>query len=243
MNPSIDVTLRAFGLDVSHTGRALRSMGRYIRDGKEFRRLGGRWRLRDAYPVLADYDADAGVATGHYFHQDLWVARLIYKRRPPQHLDIGSRIDGFVSHLLTFMPVTVMDVRPLTSSVDGLSFIRGDGSDLTGYSDKSIDSLSCLHAIEHFGLGRYGDPVDPEAHVRAVREMARILAPNGRFYLSTPIGKERVHFNAHRVWDPVSVLEVCNLPLVSFAAVGDDGNLHVDVDPADYRNASYACGM
>jgi len=60
-------------------------------------------RLRYLYPILEDLGDEAGVASGHYFHQDLWAARKVFARRPVEHVDVGSRIDGFVAHLLTFM--------------------------------------------------------------------------------------------------------------------------------------------
>ena len=83
---------------------------------------------------------------------------------------------------------------------DGLRFVQGDMCRLDGFETGSVDSLSCLHTIEHVGLGRYGDPIDPEGWVVAVRELARILAPGGRLYLGTPIGRERVCFNSERVF-------------------------------------------
>jgi hypothetical protein len=70
------------------------------------------------------------------------------------------------------------------------------------------DSLSCLHAIEHFGLGRYGDPIDPTGHERGIANMALLLKPGGTFYLSTPIGQERVEFNANRVFDPHTIIKL-----------------------------------
>ena len=134
-------------------------------------------------PMLSDYAEAAGSAGGHYFHQDLWAARRIHARAPGQHVDIGSRIDGFVSHVLAFMPVTVVDIRPLESEVEGLTVVRGDVCRLSTFPSNSIESLSSLHAIEHIGLGRYGDPILPEGWRAALVECVRVLAPGGRFYL------------------------------------------------------------
>lgn len=61
------------------------------------------------------------------------------------------------------------------------------------------DSLSCLHTIEHFGLGRYGDPIEPDGHLKGLAQLKQMVAPGGILYLSTPIGPKRVEFNAHRV--------------------------------------------
>ncbi|MBN2576795.1 MAG: DUF268 domain-containing protein [Deltaproteobacteria bacterium] len=197
------------GFDPVIALRRARSLPRFLRDLARYDSAGDNWgfriRVADLHPVLADFDANAGEASGHYFYQDLWAARKIFARRPNRHIDVGSRIDGFIAHLLAFMPVTVLDVRPLGSSVLGLTFVREDATDLAGISDESVDSLSSLHAVEHFGLGRYGDPVDPGAWYRALQAFQRVLANDGRLYLSVPVGRERVCFNAHRVFSPMRI--------------------------------------
>ena len=199
---------------------------------------------RDLYPILNERAQGAGTAGGHYFHQDLWAARKILARRPPRHLDIGSRIDGFVAHLLVFMPVTVVDIRPIEGRVKGLTFIQDDATELSAFHDDSVESLSSLHAAEHFGLGRYSDAVDPEACFRFMQALGRVLSPNGRLYFSVPIGRERVEFNAHRVFAVRTILSsFARLQLVSFSFVGEDDRLYEDVDPSQVPAGGYACGL
>ena len=228
--------------------RSVRNLPRFVRTVAQYRAAcsGGPFPLTasDLYPALQDFDADAGEATGHYFFQDLWAARKIFQRRPECHIDVGSRIDGFVAHLLTFMPVTVIDVRPLTSRIPGLDFVRADATNLDGFSDRSVDSVSSLHAIEHFGLGRYGDSVDPDGWRKALLALQRVLRPGGRLYLSVPVGRERLCFNAHRIFSPMRVIEtVAELDLVSFAGVDDSGRFLDGVKPERLANQEYACGL
>ena len=200
--------------------------------------------LRDLEPVLTDFVSEAGIARGHYFHQDLWAARRVFAEHPRQHVDVGSRIDGFVAHVLTFMPVTVVDIRGLESTVEGLTFVRGDMCRLDFFTSGSVESVSCLHAIEHVGLGRYGDPVDARGWHVALRELARVLAPGGRLYLGTPIGRERLCFNSQRVFSPVTIIDVLSdLKLAAFSAVGDDDRLVADAVPAAFAEARNACGL
>lgn len=195
-------------------------------------------------PALSDYDAPAGIARGHYFHQDLWAARRIFATRPAMHVDIGSRIDGFAAHVLTFMPLTIVDIRPMESPVSGLTFVQGDATNLRAIPDSSVESLSSLHAIEHIGLGRYRDRIDADGWRKATRELTRVLAPGGRLYLSVPVGRERVEFNSHRVFAPATIIEAfAPLQLVSFNAVDDSDALHLDADPAGYTHAHFSCGM
>lgn len=141
-----------------------------------------RVKIPDLFPILDERWAVAGTVGGHYFHQDLWAARKIYERRPERHVDIGSRIDGFVAHLLPFVPVTLIDVRPISSTLKGLSFIQDDATLLRNFDDCSVQSISSLHAAEHFGLGRYSDPIEPNACFRFMKALQRVVAKNGRLY-------------------------------------------------------------
>lgn len=201
-------------------------------------------RLKYLRPMLADRGAVAGVVGGHYFHQDLWAARKIFESRPARHVDVGSRLDGFVAHILPFVPVEVVDIRHLDSTIEGLTFVQEDATELKRFASNSVESLSSLHAVEHFGLGRYGDPVDPEACFKALRNMARVLRPGGRFYLGVPVGRERVEFNAHRVFNPRTIIgELRDLRLVAFSAVDDAGAFQADATLDEMAMARYACGL
>lgn len=176
--------------------------------------------IKNLYPCLNDWDDNAG-SLGYYFWQDLWAARKIFQARPSQHYDIGSRVDGFIAHVLPFMEVTMLDIRPLPQKVSGLNFIQADATNLEGIADKSIISLSSLCAPEHFGLGRYGDSVDPEACFAAMKSMQRVLAPEGHLYMAVPVGDESgVAFNAHRIFAPELVIETMNeLRLEEFSVI------------------------
>lgn len=190
-----------------------------------------------------DWDGEAGTASGHYFNQDLWAAKKIFEEDPATHFDIGSRIDGFVSHLLVFTEVNYVDIRPLESEWDNLNFIQADATEMKEFDDNSLDSVSSLHAAEHFGLGRYGDPIDPSGSVKFMRSLRRVLAPSGKLYFSVPVGEERVEFNAHRVFSPHTVLDTFDkLELVSFAAVVD-GDIDKSATPDDVTDGRYNCGL
>ena len=242
--------MRQFGFSPEQLIHGLRGLPRFWRNLATFKR-----QMRGAshpmafgalYPVLADYRETAGVAEGHYFHQDLWAARRICAQRPSRHIDVGSRVDGFVSHVLCFMPVSVVDVRELKTEVEGLSFVQCDATTMAEWTDDSVESLSSLHAVEHFGLGRYGDPVDADGAFKAMASFARVLKPGGRLYFGTPIGRERVEYNAHRIFDPLTIIETFTrggLRLVAFSAVDDAGRFIASATPASFRDADYSCGL
>jgi hypothetical protein len=196
-------------------------------------------------PILSDAASSSGVAKGHYFHQDLWAARRIHAFKPIQHIDVGSRVDGFVAHLLTFMNVTVIDVRPLISKVPGLVFTQKDMMAVNGAEDLSSESVSCLHALEHFGLGRYGDPFDWNGWRKGLVNLASIVKEGGRLYLSVPIGPQVVEFNAHRIFAPQTIINEAKkqgLSLHEFSFIDDDGNFHPGVKVDIASDCRYGCG-
>lgn len=219
-----------FGVDPIRMFRSLRGLPRYIRDFIRFR-SGYIGRL-ELLPCLHDWYEEGGTTKSEYFWQDLLVARKIFAAKPEKHVDIGSRVDGFVAHVASFREIEVFDVRPITTQIPGVTFKQADlmvnVEGMVGY----CDSISCLHALEHFGLGRYGDPIDPNGYESGIRNMAIILRSGGAFYLSVPVGIERVEFNAHRVFDPNNIvvlaeknnLSLCELEL--FTAKG--GLINVD---------------
>jgi hypothetical protein len=244
LNRQIPIT----GFDPRILLRSLRGTPAYIADWLRYSKLNTspafKIRLRYATPMLTDRYASAGAASGHYFHQDLWAARKIHERGPDKHLDIGSRIDGFVAHVLTFMPLTIVDIRSMKSDIQGLTFLQDDATTLSKLPSNSVQSLSSLHVAEHFGLGRYSDPIDPEACFKFMRSLERVLAPCGRLYFSVPVGKERVDFNAHRVFSPRTILDTFSgLRLESFSYVSDQGDLYLDTAPDLMPASKLACGL
>ena len=194
------------GIDPRVTLRSLLGLPRYVLDFLRFR-AGYRGRL-EFQPCLNDWHEEGGVTKLEYFWQDLLVARRIFAAKPNKHVDVGSLLGGFVAHLASFRDIEVFDVRPISAQIPGVSFKQADlMQPVAGMADY-CDSLSCLHALEHFGLGRYGDPIDPRGFERGFANMAALLKQGGVFYLSVPIGIERVEFNANRVFDPRSILKL-----------------------------------
>jgi hypothetical protein len=92
----------------------------FLRDYKKFKEQKQSSLNRDDFifgklwPILGEKYGDNGSAKGHYFYQDLLVARRIYENKPEKHIDVGSRIDGFVAHTASFREITVIDIRPST---------------------------------------------------------------------------------------------------------------------------------
>ena len=206
--------------------------------------------IKKFYPFLSDRFDTAGSVPIHYFHQDLYVASKIFINNPEKHVDIGSRIDGFVAHVASFREVEIFDIRKLKNKIKNVKFIQADLMDENfTYGDYS-DSVSCLHAIEHFGLGRYGDKIDINGHLKGLNNIYKLLKKGGKFYFSTPIGPQRIEFDAHRVFSISYLLELFKDKYIieSFSFINDENVLfeNVDLTEEQIKNncfCNYGCGI
>lgn len=199
---------------------------------------------KNLWPIITDKYADAGTV-GNYFWQDLWAAKQIIESGKKIHFDIGSRLDGFIAHLLAAkIDVTMIDVREFPVEIEGLHTIVDDATTLHQIADNSIDSMSALCSLEHFGLGRYGDSIDPEACFECFKNIQRKLLPGGTLYISVPIGRERVEFNAHRVFYPSTLIEcfeqmeLCEFSTTSQGRIEYHSDIHAfdkDVHNGEFR--------
>ena len=241
--------LAFFGLDPSKSIRSLKGLPVYFHDLKTLKRqaqaTGDQFPLVSLYPCLGERFTDSGSAAGHYFHQDLLVARRVYQNHPSHHVDVGSRMDGLVAHVASFREIEVIDIRPQRNPIPNVTFRQADMmAPLHESLHKCCDSLSSLHAIEHFGLGRYSDPVRYDGHLLGLNNMYRLLKSGGKFYLSAPIGPQRIEFNAHRVFTVDYLLECFadKYQVDGFSFVDDRGSLHENVAlSADEVRRNFGC--
>lgn len=222
---------------------------KFFRQFRQFRTLaaGGPVRfsprLRDLFPCLGEDTRTTGFDR-HYIYHPAWAARVLRQTLPREHVDISSTLH-FCSLVSAFLPVRFYDYRPAPLQLSGL---RCGRADLTGlpFPDHSIESLSCMHTVEHVGLGRYGDPLDPDGDRKAMRELERVLAYGGDLLFVVPVGRPRLLFNAHRIYSYDQVIAgFPQLELKQFALVPDAGGERDFVDhatPALAALQSFACG-
>ena len=216
----------------------------FLGDWLRFRKAGGVARVLDFYPCLNDRTTTTGIDT-HYFNQAIWAFRRIMSSGVRMHVDVGSDV-RFVGLLTTVTNVTFVDIRPPEIELAGLVCRNGSILSLP-FGDKSVSSLSSMHVIEHIGLGRYGDPIDPYGSIKAGKELTRVLAQGGKLYLTAPIGESRVQFNSQRVFSVTEVINMFSgLRLTEFAIVDTDGVYRENVDPASVKlreNTGQDCGL
>jgi SAM-dependent methyltransferase len=179
----------------------------------------------------------------HYVYHTAWAARVLAQTRPIRHVDIGSSL-YFCSIVSAFIPIRFLDCRPAALKLSGLDPERGDLMSLP-LETGSVSSLSCMHVIEHIGLGRYGDALDPNGDSKAIAELRRVLATGGTLLVVVPVGRPRIQFNAHRIYAYQQLIDYfAGLDLIDFSLVPDgldEGLIHgATGQQADAQR--YGCG-
>lgn len=223
---------------------------RYLAEWKHFRRQmnlardrGFELSWRDRHPCLQDR-TNTTTFDRHYVYHIAWAIRFLLKNGVSHHVDISSSLH-FVSTLSASIPVDFYDYRPADIFLSGLQCKRADLTQLP-FDDASLESISCLHVLEHIGLGRYGDPIDPDGDLKAISELKRVVRPGGWLLIVVPVGRQRICFNAHRIYDWHQWLkEFDGFKLFDQALIPDDvsdGGL-VNLPTASMLNKqSYGCG-
>lgn len=247
------MSLKLIGIDTEKFFNFIVNFPSYLRDYSEFKRQikdKCDFRFGNPIPILDDKKSSAGIASGQYFQQDRFVAKKIFENNPEKHVDVGSRVDGFVLAVSVFREIEVLDIRKLESKVSNIKFKQVDLMKLSENMISCCDSISTLHAIEHFGLGRYGDSIDYWGHEKALNNIHKILKIGGKFYFSTPIGAPSIQFNAHRIFGTEYLFNLFKdkYKINSFNLIDDNDNLIENVKITDEKIKSnfgckHGCGI
>jgi len=201
--------------------------------------------FRNINPRLGEATENSGF-DHHYIFHPAWAARILARLKPESHVDIGSTM-SFATVVSAFMPVKFYDYRPADFSP--LSGLKSDRADLLSlpFADNSVKSLSCMHVVEHVGLGRYGDRLDPEGDLKAIKELKRALAPGGSLLFVVPIGgRPQIQFNAHRIYSYDQIKNYfAEFELKEFSLIRDyahGGGLALNANKEMSDEQEYGCG-
>jgi len=162
------------------------------------------------YQVFSEFRDDAGDhPEGFQDYECQFAADLVRRLNPPRILDVGS-YRHFLLGLMAHFPVTTVDVRSRRSAPVGETSITCEAARID-LPDRSFDLVLSLCALEHFGLGRYGDRIDFRGDQKVLAEMIRLLCPGGHLVLTTTIhnAPPAVAFNAHRIYDLQKIHAMC----------------------------------
>ena len=111
---------------------------------------------------------------------------------------LGSRLPAFESICLYYggQPTTI-EYNKIISQDPRLKVMT-----VAEYNNNPIqfDAAVSISSFEHDGLGRYGDPLNPEGDFEAMRKTKGMIKPGGLLFLAIPVGVDTLVWNAHRVY-------------------------------------------
>ena len=180
----------------------------------------------------------------HYVYHTAWAARKVEEIGAKQHVDISSSL-YFSAIVSAFKPVLFYDFRPANLNLSNLTSKSANLTKLH-FESNSIESLSCMHTVEHVGLGRYGDTIDPQGDIQAAKELGRVVTGGGSLLFVVPIGKPRIQFNAHRIYSYRMVVDMFpNFTVKEFSLIPDNAletGLIYNATEKEADKQAYGCG-
>lgn len=181
----------------------------------------------------------------HYIYHTAWAARILEKTKPNEHIDISSSL-YFSSIVSAFLPIKFYDYRPVNLNLKNFSSFFADLL-LLPFDDLSVESISCMHVLEHIGLGRYGDQLDPIGDIKGAKELERVLSKGGQLLFVVPVsGKPHIQFNAHRIYSFDMIINMfSNLKLIEFSLIPDNAKsigIIVNATKEQANEQKYGCG-
>jgi hypothetical protein len=211
-------------------------------------KVGKRFSLdwEDRYAILNEKTSTTSFER-HYMYHTAWAARVLQQIKPEVHKDFSSSL-FFNVISSAFVPIEFYDYRPAELILENFKTNHADLTKLD-FEDNSIKSLSCMHVVEHIGLGRYGDELDYNGDLKAIKELARVLTPDGDLLFVVPVGgKAKIMFNAHRIYQPKQIIKLFQaegLVLKEFTMIpeeAEDGALVQNPVQKLIDKQEYACG-
>ena len=155
----------------------------------------------------SDMGIDLIYATMHIVAQKLLLQIDQSKSKIQRSLlDVGSQF-SFISFASTFFDVTFIEPRAknvkfCTPGLCDITGVSGEAQNLP-FQDDKFDYVTSLHAIEHFGLGRYGDTLDYFGDQKGIAEFSRVLKPGGFLLTGVPASSiSKIDFNEQRKYSP-----------------------------------------
>lgn len=195
------------------------------------------------WPILNE-DTPSTLFDEQYLYHINWALRKLSTLSPTVHVDFSSSLN-FISACSIQNSVIFYDLRPVTLHLNN---VVCKATDLSTF-DPTIQpesSVSCMHVVEHIGLGRYGDRIDALGDLKAIDNLGKYVCSKGSLLFVVPIGLPAIYFNAHRVYNPRDVVRYFSndFSLDEFyfipANTKDPPFSTKDLSIAD--NFTYACG-
>lgn len=108
-------------------------------------------------------------------------------------------LDAGAASVLTFEYGEIESAHPRVAA----RACRDIAADYLEGAFEPVDVVVSYSSIEHSGLGRYGDALDPDGDVEAMKQAWCMLRPGGLAFIGLPMSCENsgnIEFNAHRIY-------------------------------------------
>lgn len=143
--------------------------------------------------------------TFYYGSTDTWLYTAFDKYsdfiKGKQVAVMGSVLPTYESIVLSWQGYpTAIDYNTIISKHPHLKAMT-----VAEYNKNPIqfDAIVSISSYEHDGLARYGDPLNPIGDLLAMEKTKKMLKKNGLLFLAVPMGKDRIYWNAHRIYGPL----------------------------------------
>ena len=146
-------------------------------------------------------------------------------------LVVGSEQPGYECILLSYdaNPFTI-DFRPIICHDPRIKTLTAKEFEM---NPRTFDAFLSVSSIEHDGLGRYGDPINPRGDLLFMERAKTLIKKDGLFFLHVPIGKDYLVFNLHRVYGKLRLpLLLKGWRLIDTFGYTDE---MLEREPTDYR--------
>ncbi len=100
---------------------------------------------------------------------------------------------------------TALGERPIESRSEKLVSETFDEARERG---SRFDAALSIFSLAQAGLGVRGDAPEPDADLRRMQRLRELMQPDGLVFLAVPVGRDRVIFNAARIYGRVRLAEL-----------------------------------
>ena len=138
--------------------------------------------------------------TFYYGETDLWLYQALekYPIRGKDVAIVGSTIPWYESIIIAYggRPTTI---EYNTIVTDDKRFTPITVEEFN-QNPRKFDVILSISSIEHDGLGRYGDPINPKGDLEFMARAKKLLKEDGAMILAVPFGRDCLCWNAHRIY-------------------------------------------
>lgn len=144
-----------------------------------------------------------------YYSTDNLIPKLFQKY--PIHSKtvavIGSATPLYEAYIDYFggKPLTI-EYRKITHNTNLKTYTFDEAVRKINKGSLQTDNAFCYSSIEHSGLGRYGDYIDPEGDLFTMQMIKKMVKPGGLLFLQIPVGRDLLLWNNTRIYGPHRLL-------------------------------------